>query len=152
MGGLLHLVQRGGAWAGWGPAQSPPFCTKCNSPTINGQWIISLFGLVLRSAESLSEFTGLKIVQGVIILGIYMSSKYLFTIIIDNRILNFLDCILIGKMSSIFTGVKMEDTSNFERRDAVNTFIFGEILPACAKEYLTSATYYCQAEVRVAIE
>ena len=22
MGGLLHLVQRGGAWAGWGPAQS----------------------------------------------------------------------------------------------------------------------------------
>ena len=31
-GGLLHLVQRGGAWAGWGPAQSPPRCTKCNSP------------------------------------------------------------------------------------------------------------------------
>ena len=29
MGGLLHLVQRGGAWAGWGPAQSPPRCTKC---------------------------------------------------------------------------------------------------------------------------
>ena len=24
MGGLLHLVQRGGAWAGCGPAQSPP--------------------------------------------------------------------------------------------------------------------------------
>jgi len=23
MGGLLHLVQRGGAWAGYGPAQSP---------------------------------------------------------------------------------------------------------------------------------
>jgi len=23
MGGLLHLVQRGGAWAGWGPAQFP---------------------------------------------------------------------------------------------------------------------------------
>ena len=37
MGGLLHLVQRGGAWAGWGPAQSPPRCTKCNSPPINGQ-------------------------------------------------------------------------------------------------------------------
>ena len=32
MGGLLHLVQRGGTWAGWGPAQSPPRCTKCNSP------------------------------------------------------------------------------------------------------------------------
>jgi len=37
MGGLLHMVQRGGAWAGWGPAQSPPRCTKCNSPPINGQ-------------------------------------------------------------------------------------------------------------------
>jgi len=37
MGGLLHLVHRGGAWAGWGPAQSPPRCTKCNSPPINGQ-------------------------------------------------------------------------------------------------------------------
>jgi len=37
MGGLLHLVQWGGAWAGWGPAQSPPHCTKCNSPPINGQ-------------------------------------------------------------------------------------------------------------------
>ena len=35
--GLLHLVQRGGAWAGWGPAQSPHRCTKCNSPPINGQ-------------------------------------------------------------------------------------------------------------------
>ena len=30
-------VQRGGAWAGCGPAQSPPRCTKCNSPPINGQ-------------------------------------------------------------------------------------------------------------------
>jgi len=37
MGGLLHLVQRGGAWAGCGPAQSLPRCTKCNSPPINGQ-------------------------------------------------------------------------------------------------------------------
>ena len=35
--GLLHLVQRRGAWAGCGPAQSPPRCTKCNSPLINGQ-------------------------------------------------------------------------------------------------------------------
>jgi len=34
---LLHLVQRGGAWAGWGPAQAPPRCAKCNSPPINGQ-------------------------------------------------------------------------------------------------------------------
>ena len=30
MGGLLHLVQRGGAWAICSPAQSPPRCTKCN--------------------------------------------------------------------------------------------------------------------------
>jgi len=37
MDGLLHFVQRGGAWAGWGRAQSPPRCTKCNSPPINMQ-------------------------------------------------------------------------------------------------------------------
>jgi len=39
MGRLLHLIQRGGAWVGCGPAQSPPSCTKCNSPPINGQCI-----------------------------------------------------------------------------------------------------------------
>jgi len=27
MGGLLHLVQRGGDWVGCGPTQSPPCCT-----------------------------------------------------------------------------------------------------------------------------
>ena len=37
MGGLLHLVQRWGTWAGCGPAQSPPRCIKCNSPPINDQ-------------------------------------------------------------------------------------------------------------------
>jgi len=39
MGGLLHLVQRGGALAGSGcdPAHSTHRCTKCNSPPINGQ-------------------------------------------------------------------------------------------------------------------
>jgi len=37
MGGLLYLVQREGAWAGCGPAQSAPRCTKCNSPPTNGQ-------------------------------------------------------------------------------------------------------------------
>jgi len=31
------LVQRGGAWAGCGPAQSPHRCTKCNSPPISDQ-------------------------------------------------------------------------------------------------------------------
>ena len=37
IGGLLHLVQRGGAWADCGSAQSPPRCTKCNNPPINCQ-------------------------------------------------------------------------------------------------------------------
>jgi len=37
MGGLLHLIHRGKAWAGCGPAQFPHRCTKCNSPPINGQ-------------------------------------------------------------------------------------------------------------------
>jgi len=32
MGGLLRLLQRGRAWASYGPAQSPPGCTKCESP------------------------------------------------------------------------------------------------------------------------
>jgi len=35
MGGLLHLVQRGGDWAGPQPAQAPPRCTICNSAPIN---------------------------------------------------------------------------------------------------------------------
>ena len=37
MGGLLHLVQRGGDWAGPQPIQAPPHCTKCNSSGINSQ-------------------------------------------------------------------------------------------------------------------
>jgi len=35
MGGLLHLVHRGGDWAGCGPTQSHPRCTKCNTPPIS---------------------------------------------------------------------------------------------------------------------
>jgi len=42
MSGLLHLVQRGGDWAGSLPAQAFPRCTKCNSPPINGQCITVL--------------------------------------------------------------------------------------------------------------
>ena len=34
---VTYLVQRVRAWEGCGPAQSPPRCTKCNSPPINGQ-------------------------------------------------------------------------------------------------------------------
>jgi len=37
MGGLLHLVQRGGDWEGPHPAHAPPRYTKCYSPPINGQ-------------------------------------------------------------------------------------------------------------------
>jgi len=40
LSGLLQLVQQGGEWAGPQPAQTPPRCTKCNSPPnapINGQ-------------------------------------------------------------------------------------------------------------------
>jgi len=37
MGGLLHLIQQRGDWAGPQHAQSPPQCTKCNSPLINSQ-------------------------------------------------------------------------------------------------------------------
>ena len=36
MGGLLHLVQQGGDWAGPQPAHASPRCTNCNSPPING--------------------------------------------------------------------------------------------------------------------
>ena len=35
MGGLLHLVQRGGDWAGPQPTQAPPRCTKCNGQCTN---------------------------------------------------------------------------------------------------------------------
>ena len=37
MGGLSRLVQRGVDWAGPQPTQTPPLCSKCNSPPINGQ-------------------------------------------------------------------------------------------------------------------
>jgi len=37
IGGLLHLLQRGGVWVGCGSVQSHPDCTKCNSPPITGQ-------------------------------------------------------------------------------------------------------------------
>jgi len=37
MGGLLHLVERGGDLAGPQPAHAPPRCTKYNSTPINTQ-------------------------------------------------------------------------------------------------------------------
>jgi len=44
---LLHLVQRGGDWAGLQPAQSPSRCTECNSPPINGQCTNFVFDVAL---------------------------------------------------------------------------------------------------------
>jgi len=37
MGGLLHFVQRGGAWVGYSTTQPPPHCSKCDSPSINSK-------------------------------------------------------------------------------------------------------------------
>jgi len=84
--------------------------------------------------------------QGVIIVGVLKCPKIFIIInIIDNWILNFLDCILIG----IFHWENVLNGGHFERREASNTFIFSEILPACAKEYLAAAMYYCQVGVKV---
>ena len=48
MGGLLHLVQRGGDWPGPQPVQATPRCTKCNSPPVNDQCTnIVLFDVAL---------------------------------------------------------------------------------------------------------
>jgi len=49
---MLHLVQRGGDWAGPQPAQGPPRCTKINRPPINGQctnFVLSMWHLPLES-------------------------------------------------------------------------------------------------------
>ena len=43
MGGLLHLVQWGVARPGCGPTQSPPRCTKCNSPPSNTRPVVSAY-------------------------------------------------------------------------------------------------------------
>ena len=56
MGGLLHLVQRGAAWAGCGPAQSPPRCTKCNSTPINGHSASVLIIILLYGGSLLCGF------------------------------------------------------------------------------------------------
>jgi len=48
----LRLVQRGGAWAGCGPTQSPHRCIKGNNPPINGQCtnFISRCGVIITYA------------------------------------------------------------------------------------------------------
>ena len=80
---------------------------------------------------------------------------FIIIIIIDNRILNFLDCILIGifHWENVLNIHRCKNGGHFERCDAIytfiNAFIFGKILPACAKEYLTAATNHYQVEVKV---
>jgi len=60
MGGMLHLVQRGGDWAGPQPAQAPPHCNKCNTPPINGQCTnhrIAVWSAALRFLCAHKELT-----------------------------------------------------------------------------------------------
>ena len=52
------------------------FQTKCLSVMLYIHWVLSLFGLVLRSVVSLSETAVTHRPQGVIIVGIYMSSTW----------------------------------------------------------------------------
>jgi len=61
MGGLLHLVQRGGAWAEPQPAQSPPRCTKCNSPPINGDSASVPITVLLYNGQLLCSFNVSKV-------------------------------------------------------------------------------------------
>jgi len=64
MGGQLHLVQRGGAWAGCGTAQSPYHCTKCNSPPMNGQCTnFILFDVALKLPVPIKGLKYLRIVS-----------------------------------------------------------------------------------------
>jgi len=62
MGGLLHLVQRGGDWAGPQPAQAPPHCTKCNSPPIQCTNHCILYNGVLLCSFDVGN-KGLKVIR-----------------------------------------------------------------------------------------
>jgi len=64
MGGLLHLVQRGGDWSEPQPAQAPPRCTKCNSPSINGQYqqwycciMVRCLAVLIVALKGLTSYT-----------------------------------------------------------------------------------------------
>ena len=58
MGGLLHLVQRVGDWAGSQPAQAPFRCTKCNIPPINGQCTKLPITILLYNGLLICGFNG----------------------------------------------------------------------------------------------
>jgi len=69
MSGLLHLVRRGGAWAGWGPAHSPPRCTKCNSPPINGQCTnFILFHVALYCICTVKGYINTESISGLVVI------------------------------------------------------------------------------------
>ena len=55
MGGLLYFVQRGGDWAGPQPTQSPPRCTKCNSPPINDSCTNHRIAVLVRCSAVLMK-------------------------------------------------------------------------------------------------
>jgi len=83
-----------------------------------------------RSAESLSETAVTHRPQGVIIVGIYMSSNiyYYYYHTVDNRILNFLGCILNGifHWNNVINFHGRKNGGHFKRRDAINTFILAK--------------------------
>jgi len=58
MGGLLHLVQQGGDWAGPQTAQVHPRDTKCNSPLINRQCTKLQITVLLCIGPLLCGFNG----------------------------------------------------------------------------------------------
>ena len=64
MGELLHLVQRGGDWAGPQPAQAPLRCTKCSSPAVNGQCNVEIKN-TMRYCEVLALGTKISPLGGV---------------------------------------------------------------------------------------
>ena len=114
--------------------------------------VISLFGLILRWARNRCNWQASRTSYRDCL---HVLKYFIIIIIIDNRILRFLDCILIGifHWENVFSFHGRKNGGHFERRDSINmyinTFIFREILPACAKKYLNAATYYCELEVKV---
>jgi len=51
-GWAVTFGTRGGAWAGCGPTQPPPHCTKCNSPPINGQCAVFILPLSSKGLKN----------------------------------------------------------------------------------------------------
>ena len=104
-------------------------CFDLSRNTTRIHWVISLVGLVLRSANSQASRINYRWY-------LHVLKIFIITIIIGDRILNFLDCILIGifhwENVLNFHGRKMGDTSKdgtlLGLNTFINTFIFGEIL------------------------